>query len=177
VRAALILTPGLAASREFDHAWAEGQYIDAAGWLVVGTGEMLLFAVSLGQSQTINAAVRGAMTSTAVVATTGEQVVTGAARGAASLAERAAAAGVRYPRQAEQALAMTRQQLQSSAMAFTENIAKHQGFLKNPQAHVPNWNQLSRQHQQNLIHHWKSDIARAEAYRDIAEAVLGGIFK
>ena len=100
-----------------------------------------------------------------------------AARGAATLAERAAAAGARYPKQVEQALRMTPQQLQKSVGSFTENIAKHQGYLKNPQSHVPNWNQLSPQHQQNLIHHWNNDIARAEGYRDIAEGVLGGVFK
>jgi filamentous hemagglutinin len=72
---------------------------------------------------------------------------------------------------------MTPKQLQSSTRSFAENIAKHQGYLKNPQSHVPNWNQLSPQHQRKLINHWNSDIARAEAYRDIAEGILGGIFK
>ncbi len=100
-----------------------------------------------------------------------------AARGATTVAERALAARARYPKQVEQAMNMTPQQLRSSIQSFTENIAKHQGFLKNPQAHVPNWNQLSPQHQQSLIHHWRTDIARAEAYRDIAEAILGGTLK
>ena len=39
------------------------------------------------------------------------------------------------------------------------------------------WNQLSPQHQQNLINHWNNDIARAQAYRAIAEGVLGGACK
>jgi hypothetical protein len=99
------------------------------------------------------------------------------ARAGAGLAERAAAAGARYPKQVEQALKMNPQQLQKSVSSFTENIAKHQGYLKNPQSHVPNWTQLSPQHQQNLIHHWNNDIARAQGYRDIAEGVLGGIVK
>jgi filamentous hemagglutinin len=72
---------------------------------------------------------------------------------------------------------MTPQQLQSSVKSFTENIAKHQGYIKNPQSKVPNWNQLSAQHQQNLINHWNNDIARAQAYRAIAEGVLGGACK
>jgi RHS repeat-associated protein len=100
-----------------------------------------------------------------------------AARGGAALAERAAAAGARYPKQVEQALRMTPQQLQNSVKSFTENIAKHQGYIKNPLSKVPNWNQLSPQHQQNLINHWNNDIARAQAYRAIAEGVLGGACK
>jgi len=67
--------------------------------------------------------------------------------------------------------------LQKSVTSFTETIAEHQGFLKNPQSHVLKWNQLSPQHQQNLISHWNNDIARAGAYRDIAEGVLRGIFR
>ena len=63
-----------------------------------------------------------------------------AARGGAALAERAAAAGARYPKQVEQALRMTPQQLQNSVKSFTENIAKHQGYIKNPLSKVPNWN-------------------------------------
>lgn len=94
-----------------------------------------------------------------------------AANGAAGLAERAATAAARYPKQVEQA------QLQSSIKSFTANIVKHQGYLKNPEAHVSNWSQLSRQHQQNLIHHWNQGIVRAEAYRDIAEGILGGVLK
>ncbi|MFC1642622.1 hypothetical protein ACFL5O_08045 [Myxococcota bacterium] len=69
---------------------------------------------------------------------------------------------------------MTPQQLEKSIGSFTKRIGQHQGFLKNPQSHVPNWNQLTPQHQQSLIQHWRGDISRLEAYRDIAEAALKG---
>jgi RHS repeat-associated protein len=94
-----------------------------------------------------------------------------------SASRAAAAAAARYPRQLEQASRMTPPQLQRSVMSFTETITKHQRYLTNPQSHVPNWNQLTPQHQQSLIYHWNNDIARAQAYRDIAEGVLRGILK
>jgi RHS repeat-associated protein len=69
----------------------------------------------------------------------------GAARGA-TIAESASSAAAQYPKQVAQALRMNPQQLQKSITSFTDNIAKHQGYLKNPQSHVPNWSQLSQQH-------------------------------
>jgi len=97
-----------------------------------------------------------------------------AAAGGVGLAERATTAASRYPKQLQQALRMTPQQLEKFIGSFSGRISQHQGFLRNPQSHVPNWSQLTPQHQQNLIHHWTNDISRHEAYRDIAEAVLRG---
>jgi hypothetical protein len=99
----------------------------------------------------------------------------GGAAGGAALAARVASAAAQYPKQVAQALRMNPQQLQRSIRSFDDNIAEHQAYLRNPQSHVPNWSQLSQQHQQNLIHHWNADIARAEKYRAIAEGVLKGL--
>ena len=96
------------------------------------------------------------------------------AAGGVGLPEGATRAASRYPKQLQQALRMTPQQLEKSIGSFSGRISQHQGFLRNPQSHVPNWSQLTPQHQQNLIHHWTNDISRHEAYRDIAEAVLRG---
>jgi hypothetical protein len=98
-------------------------------------------------------------------------------RWGSDLAGRATAAAARYPKQLEQALSQTPQQLKKSVTSFTGSIARHQEVLKNPQLKVANWNQLTPTHQRSLIHHWNNDISRVLAYRDIAEGVLKGILK
>lgn len=44
-------------------------------------------------------------------------------------------------------------------------------FIKRKE-HVPNWEELSKQHQDNLLHHWKKDIERHKDYMEIKKGVL-----
>ena len=65
--AAAIFVPGWGAGRRADRAWAEGRYGHWGGWIIAGTGEMLLFAVTLGESGAILAGERAAVSSAARV--------------------------------------------------------------------------------------------------------------
>lgn len=67
---------------------------------------------------------------------------------------------------------LTDEQLEKAINSHANQAAKHQSYLNGPVSHVPNWESLSAQHQENLTLHWRQDISRHEAYSDIAEAIL-----
>ncbi|NLU15714.1 MAG: hypothetical protein GXW94_08155 [Serratia liquefaciens] len=67
--------------------------------------------------------------------------------------------------------------LEKAISKHEKQIYEHKGYLNDPvkrQEHVPDWDKLSPQHQENLLHHWQQDINRHEAYKAIAEGVLKG---
>jgi hypothetical protein len=86
-----------------------------------------------------------------------------------------ARAGGRHAGQLRQFMKQTPDQLRKSIASFEKNIAKHEGWIKDPTSKVANWADLSPQHQQNLLHHWGQDIERARELRSIAEDVLRGL--
>ena len=69
----------------------------------------------------------------------------------------------------------TPDQLRTSIQSFRKLIAKHEQLLDNPTIKVNDWNTLSPQHQQNILHHWRKDTERARELIEIAESVLGGM--
>ncbi len=87
---------------------------------------------------------------------------------------RVAKEGGRHAGQLKQFMKQTPQQLQKTIKSFDKQISRHQNWIKNPASKVKNFNQLSKQHQNNLIHHWTQDIARHQELRSIASDVLKG---
>ena len=87
------------------------------------------------------------------------------------------AAKDRYPKQYEQYSKLPDKNLEKAISKHEKQIAEHQEYLTDPvkrKEHVPNWDNLSPQHQENLMHHWQQDVNRHEAYKSIAEGVLKG---
>ncbi|WP_330993829.1 VENN motif pre-toxin domain-containing protein, partial [Pluralibacter gergoviae] len=87
------------------------------------------------------------------------------------------AAKDRYPKQYDQYSKLPDKNLEKAISKHEKQIAEHQGYLTDPakrKEHVPNWDNLSPQHQENLMHHWQQDVNRHEAYKSIAEGVLKG---
>jgi len=85
------------------------------------------------------------------------------------------AAKERYPKQYEQYKKLPDKNLEKAVTKHDKQINEHQGYLNDPvkrKEHVPNWDSLSSQHQENLLHHWQQDIKRHESYKAIAEGIL-----
>ncbi|CNM15106.1 Uncharacterised protein [Yersinia pseudotuberculosis] len=83
----------------------------------------------------------------------------------------------RYPKQYEQYSKLPDKNLEKAITKHEKQISEHKNYLNDPvkrQEHVPDWDKLSPQHQENLLHHWQQDINRHEAYKAIAEGVLKG---
>ncbi len=83
----------------------------------------------------------------------------------------------RYPKQYDQYSKLPDKNLEKAIGKHEKQIAEHKSYLNDPvkrQEHVPDWDKLSPQHQENLLHHWQQDINRHEAYKAIAEGVLKG---
>ena len=83
----------------------------------------------------------------------------------------------RYPKQYEQYSKLPDKNLEKAISKHNKKIAEHQGYLDDlikRKQHVPNWDKLSSQHQENLLHHWQQDIKRHESYKSIAEGILRG---
>ena len=86
------------------------------------------------------------------------------------------AAKDRYPKQYDQYSKLPDKNLEKAISKHEKQISEHQGYLTYPakrKEHVPNWDNLSPQHQENLMHHWQQDVNRHEAYKSITEGVLG----
>jgi hypothetical protein len=94
-----------------------------------------------------------------------------AEKGATQIAQE----GGRHAGQLQQFLKQTPDQLQRTIRSFDKQIAKHEGWIADPASKVPNFSQLRPEHQQNLIHHWKQDIARHQELRSTAQDVLKGL--
>ncbi|MGD8782764.1 MAG: RHS repeat-associated core domain-containing protein, partial [Ignavibacteria bacterium] len=80
--------------------------------------------------------------------------------------------GGRHAGQLRQFGKQTIKELQKSISSFGQNISKHEGWIKDPLSKVKNWNQLSKTHQESLIHHWKQDIQRSKELLEIAKEEL-----
>ena len=48
---------------------------------------------------------------------------------------------------------------------YINNVAKRN-------EHVPKWDELTKQYQDNLLHHWKNDIERHKSYMEIKKGIL-----
>ncbi|MFD3247122.1 hypothetical protein [Rahnella aquatilis] len=89
--------------------------------------------------------------------------------------ELANAAIERYPKQYEQYCKLPDKNLEKAMGKHEKQIAEHTEYLNDlikRQEHVPGWDTLTPQHQDNLMYHWQQDIKRHEAYRSIAEDIL-----
>lgn len=106
--------------------------------------------------------------------TTETSDVPDAARGAGP-ALQAARAGGRHAGQLQQFLKQTPDQLRKTIGSFDKQIAKHQGWIRDPASKVKDWATLRPEHQQNLLHHWRQDIARHHELKSIAEDLLKGL--
>ncbi|KGQ03829.1 hypothetical protein BBAD15_g10933 [Beauveria bassiana D1-5] len=87
------------------------------------------------------------------------------------------AAKDRYPKQYDQYNKLPDKNLEKAISKHEKQIAEHQGYLNDPAKrleHVPDWENLSPQHQENLLHHWQQDVNRHESYKAIAEGILKG---
>lgn len=83
----------------------------------------------------------------------------------------------RYPKQYEQYSKLPSKNLEKAISKHEKQISEHKSYLDDPvkrQEHVLNWDNLSPQHQESLLHHWQQDIKRHEAYKSIAEGILKG---
>ena len=92
----------------------------------------------------------------------------------ANNATRIAQEGGKHAGQLRQFMKQTPEQLQKTINSFDKNIAKHEGWIANPESKVPNFSQLRPEHQENLIHHWQQDVSRHQELKSIAQDVLGG---
>ena len=63
-------------------------------------------------------------------------------------------------------------ELQSAIRSMQGNIADHAKWLKNPRLKAGNWDSFSATHQQNLLHHWKQDMVRAQEQIEILIRLL-----
>lgn len=136
--------------------WDEGRY----GWSIASHAasfvEAGLGVATLGWSTRYLAAQRAASTAIQSVAR-GATVVprsTGAVESAFSVASR----GGRHAGFLQRASGMSRGELERTARSLQQGIQRHEGYLRNPSSHVPDWSQLRPQHQQSLINHWHTEI-------------------
>ena len=58
-------------------------------------------------------------------------------------------------------------ELRNARRSLTENIAEHEGFLRNPSSHVKNFAELRPQHQESLLRHWRNEIRDAREQIEI----------
>ncbi|MFL6860594.1 MAG: RHS repeat-associated core domain-containing protein, partial [Sphingomicrobium sp.] len=77
-----------------------------------------------------------------------------------------------FPKQLQQTLRMETRQIQRSLRSFEKNVADHKGWLADPKSKIKNWDQLSSDQKRNILHHWKEDVKRNEAYATMARRVL-----
>ena len=80
----------------------------------------------------------------------------------------------RYSKQYEQYNKKTGDQLKKAIRSHNKNITRHEKWVENPKSKVSQWDNLSKQHQENMLHHWNQDIERHKAYKEIAEGILRG---
>lgn len=48
--------------------------------------------------------------------------------------------------------------LKRGIKTLRERISKHEGYIKNPKAHCPDWDELDVRRREGLIRHWKKEI-------------------
>ena len=48
--------------------------------------------------------------------------------------------------------------LKRAIRKYKARIAEHEGYIKNPEAHVPDWDNLSENRRKGLIRHWEKEI-------------------
>jgi RHS repeat-associated protein len=63
--------------------------------------------------------------------------------------------------------------LQKSIDSHTKQIAEHTEFIADPKKKYGDaWDNFSNEKKENIIHHWKQDVKRHEAYKAAKEEVL-----
>jgi hypothetical protein len=77
-----------------------------------------------------------------------------------------------YPKQYEQYKNLSDKSLEKAIQSHEKNIVEHEAKISEPESYVKNWDELTKEHQNNLLHHWQEDINRHQAYKDIAKKVL-----
>ena len=78
----------------------------------------------------------------------------------------------RYPKQYNTYREFSDQQLEKAINSQLKQMKKHEEYINDPSLHVPDWKNLTPEHQESLIYHWKNDIQRHDAYFKIAEEIL-----
>ena len=56
-----------------------------------------------------------------------------------------------------------REQLEGIIRTHDKQMAKHEGWLKEPKRKVLHWDSLKSEYQENLLHHWQKDVDRHKA--------------
>jgi hypothetical protein len=80
--------------------------------------------------------------------------------------------GGRYAGQGERFFEQSIISLQKSIKKFEKNIGKHEKYIKDPSSHCNDWDKMTKQHQESLLHHWKEDIQRQATYKEMAKQIL-----
>lgn len=83
--------------------------------------------------------------------------------------------GGKHHGQLKEFLKQSPDQLKKTIKSFDKQIKQHQEWIKNPQKKVEQFSTFRKSHQENLIHHWKQDIARHKELKSIAEDILKGL--
>jgi len=96
-------------------------------------------------------------------------------RTAPDIATKIAREGGKHAGQLKQFLKQTPEQLLKTIKSFNNQITKHEEWINNPTSKIVDFNELRPEHQQNLLHHWRQDIARHQELKAIAEDVLSGL--
>lgn len=81
-------------------------------------------------------------------------------------------AKTRYPDQWKQYSKLSSNGLVKAINSHNKQIAIHEEAMKNPRAKAKNWDNDDPRHREATLQGWKKDIARHEAYREIADGIL-----
>src|SRR5690606_33127888 len=100
-----------------------------------------------------------------------------AMRMAAKTPTQIALGGGKHAGQLTEFLKQTPKQLRRTIKSFEKQIAKHEGWIRDPTSKVRDFHGLRAEQRQNMIHHWEQDIARHKELKSIAEDVLKGKWK
>jgi RHS repeat-associated protein len=74
---------------------------------------------------------------------------------------------------AAESISVVRARLSKSINSHIDEIAEHTKYIADPKKkYGDNWDTFSDQRKENVIHHWKQDIKRHEAYKMAKEAAL-----
>ena len=64
-------------------------------------------------------------------------------------------------------------ELEKGVKSINKQIAEHKSKIKNPEKHIPNFKNLDKRHQKDLIEkRWPNDIKRQKEQKNILEGIL-----
>jgi hypothetical protein len=66
----------------------------------------------------------------------------------------------------------TVQELEKSIKSYRKQIDKHERLINDPKIKISEWDTFDKVKQENTIHHWIEDAARARAYQEMVKRVL-----